>query len=92
MTPEPRRHLDLDRIVDREHLITGMLVSDSERMSRRWAALPDTAASDRSREPAMQVDAETAVMPGLVGQIMTNAHSKESHAVAGARRGTNAPA
>ena len=68
MQPEPRRHLDLDRTVDREHLATDL--ADSDRVSRRWAAQQEPAASDVSRAPAVAVDAESC-HARLVRQIMT---------------------
>jgi hypothetical protein len=55
MQPEPRRHLNLDRTVDREHLATDL--AQSERIARRYAADPDA-------------DGESC-RAGLVRQIMT---------------------
>ena len=68
MKPEPRRHLDLDRTVDREHLATDL--AESGRVSRRWGAQREPAASDRSREPALDLDAASC-HDRLVRQIMT---------------------
>jgi hypothetical protein len=67
MKPEPRRHLDLDRTVDREHLTTDL--AESDRVSRRWAARPGPAASGSGREPAIDPDAESC-HASLVRQIM----------------------
>jgi hypothetical protein len=39
MRSEPRRHLNLDRTVDREHLATDL--AESERIARRYSAQPD---------------------------------------------------
>ena len=68
MKPEPRRHLDLDRTVDREHLVTDL--AESERVSRRQAAPPGPAASAGRREPATDGDAGSC-HARLVRQIMT---------------------
>ena len=68
MKPEPRRHLDLDRTVDREHLATDL--AESDRVSRRWAAPSEPAAAGGSREPAGDVDAASC-HARLVRQIMT---------------------
>ena len=85
MKPEPRRRLDLDRTVDREHLVTDL--AESERVSRRWAAPPEPAAtaSDRSREPAIQVDAESC-HARLVRQIMTTHDVTPSQVLAATTR------
>ena len=39
MRSEPRRHLNLDRTVDREHLATDL--AESERIARRYSAQPE---------------------------------------------------
>ena len=68
MTPEARRHLNLDRTVDREHLATDL--AESERIARRYAAQPEPAASDVTREAAIHADGESC-HASLVRQIMT---------------------
>ena len=56
MRSEPRRHLNLDRTVDREHLATDL--AESERIARRYSAQPDG-------------NGESSCHAGLVRQIMT---------------------
>jgi hypothetical protein len=68
MNPEPLRHLDLDRTVDREHLVTDL--AESDRVSRRWAAQTEPAGSGGRREPATDGDAQSC-HARLVRQIMT---------------------
>jgi hypothetical protein len=67
MRSEPRRHLDLDRTVDREHLATDL--AESERIARRYSAQREPTASGGTREPAIHADAESC-HAGLVRQIM----------------------
>jgi hypothetical protein len=67
MPPEPRRHLNLDRTVDREHLATDL--AESERVARRYAAQPGPTASGGTVAPAIHLDAESC-RAGLVRQIM----------------------
>ena len=66
MKPEPRRHLDLDRTVDREHLATDL--AEAGRVSRRRAVQPGPAPPD-GRAAAGDVDAESC-HASLVRQIM----------------------
>ena len=88
MKPEPRRYLDLDRTVDREHLVTDL--AESERVARRWSAQPEPAASDRGREPAIQVDAESC-HARLVRQIMTTHDVTPSQVLAATTRRRGSP-
>ncbi|MEO8259511.1 MAG: hypothetical protein ABI868_19345 [Acidobacteriota bacterium] len=69
LPPEPRRHLDLERTVDREHLVTDLAAS--ERVARRWTPpLETSTASGAAAEPGFDLDAE-GCHARLVRQIMT---------------------
>jgi hypothetical protein len=69
MPLESHRHLDLTRVVDREHLATD--ISDSERIARRYIAHLSSAPPGVSPGPAAQPFTADQCVLRLHEQIMT---------------------
>jgi hypothetical protein len=71
MPAEPRRHIDLTRTVDREHLAADVL--ESERIARRYAAALAASPSDGLPPPTLTRPEALAeqCQAAIVGQIAT---------------------
>ena len=67
MPAEPRRHINLARIVDREHLAADVL--ESERIARRYAAALAAAPADRQSLLTRPGALADRCQAALIGQI-----------------------
>ena len=84
MPAEPRRHINLARIVDREHLAADVL--ESERIARRYSAALAAAATEKLSLLTRPGDLADQCQAALVAQIAT-AHNVTADQVRSATAG-----